>query len=154
MTEHRLGWIIHYQSQAYLHSGHIRDMLVPNPPYLVDGHDGSIHGIPAPDYAAGLWEQDYEQRIKPAHTIEHDPWDDVPFAAELRQALDQDGRIAAIRLLRHRAPTLTMTQAADFVTAVAAGERPSPTLLDQARSPEPHCPRWGYGPSPASPQPP
>lgn len=107
VTEHRLGWIVSYQSQAYLPSGGTGDLLAGNGPYLVDRHDGSIHLIPVTDYVAGLWEEDYEQRIKPFDSVENDPQSDIPFATEVHEAL-ADGRIAAIRLLRRRAPSPNM----------------------------------------------
>ncbi|MFC5825198.1 YrhB domain-containing protein [Nonomuraea insulae] len=142
VTEHRLGWIVSYQSQAYLRSGSISDLLGGNGPYLVDRHDGSIHLIPVTDYVAGLWEEDYEQHIKPIGSVENDPRRDIPFATEVRAALG-DGRVAAIRLLRRRAPILNMAQASDYVVAIGTGERPTAELIELVRPPEPFSPRLG-----------
>lgn len=142
VTEHRLGWIVSYQSQAYLRSGSTGDLLAGNGPYLVDRHDGSIHLIPVTDYVAGLWEEDYEQRIKPFDSVENDPHSDIPFATEVHEAL-ADGRIAAIRLLRRRAPSLNMTQASDYIAAIETGQRPTDELIELVRPPEPFSPRLG-----------
>ncbi|GAA1623482.1 hypothetical protein GCM10009733_020140 [Nonomuraea maheshkhaliensis] len=142
VTEHRLGWIVSYQSQAYLRSGSTSDLLAGNGPYLVDRHDGSIHLIPVTDYVAGLWEEDYEQRIKLIGSVENDPHSDIPFATEVREAL-ADGRIAAIRLLRRCAPGLNMVQASDYVAAVGSGKRPAAELIELARPPEPFTGRLG-----------
>jgi hypothetical protein len=143
VTEHRFGWVLHWQSQAFIHSGNRHDMLIGTGPYLVDRHVGSIHFIPGTDYMSGLWEEDYEQHIRPPHNATPDPWNDVPFAAELRKTLDGEGRIAAIRLLRQHAPALTMAQANQYVAAVAVGQHPPAQLLDLARAPEPFSPRLG-----------
>ncbi|MBC6461891.1 YrhB domain-containing protein [Actinomadura sp. HBU206391] len=152
ITEHRLGWIIHYQSRAFILSGDHRDALIGTGPYLVDRYDGSIHFIPGTDYMGGLWEEDYKQRIKPIHTVEQDPLGDVPFATEIREALESEGRIAAIRLLRRRATPLLMSQANLYVTALAANQRPSDELIELTRPPEPFCSRLGIrtitGPNP------
>ncbi|GAA3720337.1 hypothetical protein GCM10022224_102900 [Nonomuraea antimicrobica] len=142
VTEHRLGWIVSYQSQIYLRSGSTSDLLAGNGPYLVDRRDGSIHLIPVTDYVAGLWEEDYEQRIKPIGSVENDPHRDIPFATEVRAALG-DSRVAAIRLLRRRAPILNMTQASDYVAAIGTGERPAAELIELVRPPEPFSPRLG-----------
>jgi hypothetical protein len=157
VTEHRLGWIIGSQSEAYLRSGNTRDMLVGAGPYLVDRHDGSIHQIPAPDYRTGGWEEDYEQRIKPTPSAEAAPLRDVPFATELREALADHGRVTAIRVLRQNAPRLTMAQASAYVAAIEKDERPPTELIELARPPERFSPRLGIttiaGPIPSSVQP-
>ncbi|GAA2308043.1 hypothetical protein GCM10010149_67610 [Nonomuraea roseoviolacea subsp. roseoviolacea] len=142
VTEHRLGWIVSYQSQAYLRSGNGNDVLAGNGPYLVDRYDGSIHFIPVTDYVTGLWEEDYEQRIKPIGSVENDPHGDIPFATEVREALGE-GRTAAIRLLRRLVPSLNMAQASDYVAAIGAGERPTAELIEMVRPPEPFSPRLG-----------
>jgi hypothetical protein len=157
VTEHRLGWIIGSQSEAYLRSGNVSDMLVGGGPYLVDRHDGSIHYIPITDYVGGLWEEDYEQGIKPTGTAEADPHRGTPFATEIREALEQEGRVAAIRLLRRCAPSVNMAQANDYVAAIAAGERPSAGLIELVRPPDQFSRRLGITtvagplPSPADP---
>ncbi|WP_433178767.1 YrhB domain-containing protein [Actinoallomurus sp. CA-150999] len=161
VTEHRLGWIISSQSEAYLRSGNVSDMLVGGGPYLVDRHDGSIHHIPVTDYVRGLWEEDYEQRIKPTGAADADPHPGIPFATEVREALEQEGRVTAIRLLRRCAPSVNMAQANDYVAAIAAGERPPAGLIELVRPPDQFSRRLGIktiaGPllSPAdSPEPP
>ncbi|MGI5171181.1 YrhB domain-containing protein [Spirillospora sp. CA-253888] len=156
VIEHRLGWILHWQAQAFADSGDWRDMLIGTGPYLVDRHDGSVHFIPGTDYLGDLWEEDYEQRVKPPRDAEKDPWSDVPFATELRETFEREGRVAAIRLLRRHAPVLTMAQADQYVAAVAVGEHPSARLLELARPPEPFTGLLGIttvtGPNPASPE--
>lgn len=143
VTEHRLGWIIGSQSGAYLRSGNIGDALAGGGPYLVDHHDGSIHHIPVTDYVCGLWEEDYEQRIKPTGAAEADPHRGIPFATEIREALEQEGRVAAIRLLRRCAPSVNMAQANDYVAVIAAGERPSAGLIKLVRPPDQFSGRLG-----------
>ncbi|WP_433180659.1 YrhB domain-containing protein [Actinoallomurus sp. CA-150999] len=143
VTEHRLGWIISSQSEAYLRSGNVSDMLVGGGPYLVDRHDRSIHHIPITDYVGGLWEEDYEQRIKPTEAADADPHRGIPFATEVREALAQEGRVTAIRLLRRCAPSLNMTQASVYVTVVGNGECPPTELIELARPPQPFSPRLG-----------
>ncbi|GLY80831.1 YrhB domain-containing protein [Actinoallomurus iriomotensis] len=143
VTEHRLGWIIDSQSAAYVHSGDVGAMLVGGGPYLVDRHDGSVHRIPATDYVGGLWEEDYEQRIKPTGAAEADPLRGTPFATEIRKALEQEGRVAAIRRLRRCAPGVNMAQANDYVAAIAAGERPSAELIELAGPPDRFSSRLG-----------
>lgn len=143
VTEHRLGWIIDSQSGSYLRSGNVGDMLGGGGPYLVDRHDGSIHHIPITTYVCGLWEEDYEQRIKPTGAAEADPHRGTPFAAEIREALEQEGRVAAIRLLRRCAPSVNMAQANDYVAAIAAGERPSAGLIELVRPPDQFSGRLG-----------
>ncbi|MEV5568628.1 YrhB domain-containing protein [Spirillospora sp. NPDC052269] len=154
IIEHRLGWIGLWQSQAYLDSGDVRYVLMDTGAYLVDRYDGSVHHIPSADYTHDLWEEDYEQRIKPPQNIEPDPWSEVPFAAELRETLDGEGRIAAIRFLRRRVRALNMAQANQYVIAIAVGEHPPAPLLDLARPPEPFPRPFGIttltGPNPAS----
>ncbi|GLY90124.1 hypothetical protein Airi02_080530 [Actinoallomurus iriomotensis] len=161
VTEHRLGWIIASQSESYLRSGNAGDMLAGGGPYLVDRHDGSIHHIPITDYVGGLWEEDYEQRVKPTGAAEADPHRGIPFATEIREALEHEGRVAAIRLLRRCAPSVNMAEANDYVAAIAAGERPSAGLIELVRPPSRFSGRLGIttiaGPllSPAeSPEPP
>ncbi|WP_329237583.1 YrhB family protein [Actinoallomurus sp. NBC_01490] len=143
VTEHRFGWIIGSQSEAYLRSGNTSGALAGGGPYLVDHHDGSIHHIPITDYVCGLWEEDYEQRIKPTGAAEADPHCGLPFATEIREALEQEGRVAAIRLLRRCAPSVSMTQANEYVAAIAAGERPSAGLIERVRPPDQFSGRLG-----------
>ncbi|MCO8271203.1 YrhB family protein [Actinoplanes sp. TRM 88003] len=98
VEEHEFGWIVHWQSAAYLGTGDFRQSLVGGGPYLVDGEDGSVHRIPAHAFRPGRWEEQYRQRIR--GVVPPDP-----LAAAVRLTALGPGRTSAIRRLRKQYPS-------------------------------------------------
>ncbi|WIX88227.1 YrhB domain-containing protein [Amycolatopsis sp. DG1A-15b] len=57
---HRLGWVICSQSEGYVRSRELIDMVVGHGPFLVDGMDGSLQMVHATaDLEASEWIEDH-----------------------------------------------------------------------------------------------
>ncbi|MFF5521721.1 YrhB domain-containing protein [Streptomyces coeruleorubidus] len=132
VKEHALGWLVVWQSVEYIRSRDIGKMPVGHGPYLVDRQDGSIHHIPAPTYAADVWEDLYLQQIRGVRPSD-------PLAAAVEALVHSEGTMAAMRHLRKQAPQLGLPQAKAYVMAVRDGDDPPEELVDLARTPE-RCP--------------
>ncbi|MGW2402141.1 YrhB domain-containing protein [Kitasatospora sp. NPDC001664] len=118
VEEHELVWIVHYQTPEYLRTRDPMQRLGGNGPYLVDRLDGGLHAIGS---SVGDWEDDYRRRIRrmPVRTAVDDLEDAV------RQAVTEQGRVVAMRLLRRNVPALTHAEAAEYVTALRSGSAPA-----------------------------
>ncbi|GAA2484773.1 hypothetical protein Ahu01nite_011840 [Winogradskya humida] len=134
VEEHPLGWLISWQTPAFLRTGSIYDMAVGMGPYLVDGDDGSVHQIPVAELNG--WEGRYLREIKGVP-------DPDPLRDDVATIVHRDGTLPAMRHLRRECPALTVTQAKAYVTAVRdTGDHP-PELAVLTR-PEPERSRLGF----------
>jgi hypothetical protein len=122
---HAVGWLVFWQSAAYLRSGNVYDLLVGNGPYLLDRQDGSIHQIPVPTLGEN-WEELYLEQVKGITPPD-------ALLGAVRDVLSRDGRVAAIRHLRKHAPQLSMQDAKAYVDAVRHGGQPAEELIDRTR---------------------
>jgi hypothetical protein len=68
VAPHRLGWVIRSQSERYVRTRDVFDMVVGHGPFLVDGVDGvdgslhMVHGTA--DLEAGEWIEDYLEQVR------------------------------------------------------------------------------------------
>jgi hypothetical protein len=126
--EHPLGWIISWQSEAYLRTNDSRHALAGNGPYLVDKEDGSLHQIPVVDAVTGAWESDYLTRVKGRHV----PGPVDALHDEVRSIAGTRGRVHALRLLRRHVPAFSIREATAYTSALQAGLDPPADLLAAA----------------------
>ncbi|MEV6907062.1 YrhB domain-containing protein [Amycolatopsis sp. NPDC051071] len=111
---HRLGWVIHSQSERYLRTGEITDAVVGHGPFLVDGMDGSLHGLHATaDLENGEWIEEYLEQVRGIER--HDP-----LRSRVIELTDRGRRFDALRLMWAAAPDLNTHETSAYVDAVAA----------------------------------
>ena len=112
---HRLGWVVSSQSERYLRTGEIFDMVVGHHPFLIDGADGSLHTVHATaDLESGAWIEDYLEQVRGLDRVD-------PLRARITELLDSGQRLDALRLVRASAPDLGVQGAKEYLEAVAAG---------------------------------
>ncbi|GGN95787.1 hypothetical protein GCM10010112_86420 [Actinoplanes lobatus] len=126
VKEHEFGWLVTWQSAAWARSRDIRDMLIGQGPYLVDGLDGSIHHIPVTVVSHDEWLQLYRERIR------GEPKPD-PVLAAARELLRDEGTMAVLRHLRAVAPRLTLRETKAYVDALRDGGEPPAELVERTR---------------------
>ncbi|MCR6482900.1 YrhB family protein [Amycolatopsis sp. OK19-0408] len=57
---HRLGWVVHSQTERYARTRDMLDMAVGHGPFIVDGVDGSLHQVHATaTIEDGSWIDEY-----------------------------------------------------------------------------------------------
>ncbi|MDX3186843.1 YrhB domain-containing protein [Streptomyces sp. MN03-5084-2B] len=112
---HRLGWVIHSQSERYVRTRKLLDMVVGHGPFLVDGVDGSLHTVRAAgDLESGAWIEDYLEQVRGVERGD-------PLRSGVAGLLDSGQRLDALRFVRASAPDLGAQGAKEYVEAVAAG---------------------------------
>ncbi|MFK0244652.1 YrhB domain-containing protein [Amycolatopsis azurea] len=112
---HRLGWVLHSQSERYLLTRETRDAVVGHGPFLVDEVDGSLHMIHATaDLENGAWIEEYLEQVRAIEPAD-------PLRSRIAELVDRHRRFDALRLLRKSAPDLSPQEAKDYIEAVAAG---------------------------------
>ena len=112
---HRLGWVVHSQSERYARTGHFLDMVVGTSPFLVDGLDGSLHAVHATaDLEKGAWIEDYLEQVRGLERSD-------PLRSRVAELVDSGWRLDALRLVRASAPDLGAQGAKEYVEAAAAG---------------------------------
>lgn len=126
VTEHPLGWLVHWQSVAYVRSGDFSRMLVGHGPYLVDRKDGSIHHIPVTTFVTDQWEALYLQQVRGIKPPD-------PLLIEVRALVQRAGSMAALRHVRQQAPRMALQDAKAYVDAVRDGADPSEHLTALTR---------------------
>ncbi|WP_152611115.1 YrhB domain-containing protein [Amycolatopsis sp. MJM2582] len=132
VSPHRLGWVVHSQSERYLRSGEITDAVVGHGPFLVDAVDGSLHGLHATaDLEQGEWIAEYPEQVRGIER--HDP-----LRTRIIELTDRGRRFDALRLARASAPDLSPQEARDYVEAVAA-------RMSAPEHIRPHLPRTRTG---------
>jgi hypothetical protein len=134
VEEHELGWIVHWASVEYLRTGDSRYLLGGGGPYLVDRYDGSVHALPTVASLSDDWVWMYLEQVRGIEML------DV-LAETVRQLVNDEGTLAAIRYLRRREPGLTPAQAKEYVAAVRDGRDLPPEVADLTRSPREYSPR-------------
>ncbi|MBW6440065.1 YrhB family protein [Actinoplanes hulinensis] len=126
VEEHEFGWLLVWQSAAYARSRDLRDRLIGQGPYLVDGLDGSIHHIPVTVYCRDEWLQLYRERIR------GEPKPD-PVLATARELLRDEGTMAVLRHLRAVAPRRTLSETKAYADALRDGGEPPADLVERTR---------------------
>ncbi|MFJ3274002.1 YrhB domain-containing protein [Streptomyces sp. NPDC086776] len=121
VEEHELVWKAYWQSEEYARTRNRAAMLVGHGPYLVDRIDGGLHQIGAVSEIEGAWEADYRVRIR-GLTIRTSVDD---LHEEIREAAAVRGRMPAVRILRQRLPTLSPSQALEYVSALLHADAPA-----------------------------
>ncbi|MGI5359724.1 YrhB domain-containing protein [Streptomyces sp. CA-252508] len=118
---HELAWIVHWTCREYLRTGNHAFAPAGNGPYLVDRVDGSLHRTGVLSARDGTWETDYRRRVRGEvlRTAVHELHDEVRAMALTR------GWTHAMRTLRRGVPALSLTQAAEYVTALLGGGAPA-----------------------------
>lgn len=112
---HRLGWVISSQSERYVRTREIFDMVVGHHPFLVDEVDGSLHTVRvAVDLESGEWIEDYLEQVRGLERGD-------PLRSRVAELLDSGRRLDALRLVRASAPDLGAQGAKEYVEAVASG---------------------------------
>ncbi|MGW2373007.1 hypothetical protein [Kitasatospora sp. NPDC001683] len=106
--------------------------LVGSGPYLVDGHDGSIHPVPATTWIAEDWEELYLRQIKGARTPD-------PLVSTVRALVGSAGAVAAMSHLLKQVPRLSLQEARAYVRAIQDGAEPSDELANLTREAQ-SCP--------------
>jgi hypothetical protein len=134
VERHELGWLVTAQSAEYARTGDLRAMLVGGGPYLVDAQDASLHYIPGPTHRQD-WEAAYRYQVRG----ETPPEPADVFAEEVRAVLEQSGRLAALKHLRHHTrQRMTLRQAQRYLDSLAAAGMPPRDLA--ALTPRPYRP--------------
>ncbi len=64
VEEHDLGWLVFWQTAAWVRTQRFQDTLVGHGPCLVDALDGSVHSIPATTFIHGGWEEQYLVHVR------------------------------------------------------------------------------------------
>ncbi|GLP69181.1 hypothetical protein TUSST3_58040 [Streptomyces sp. TUS-ST3] len=121
VAEHELVWKVYWQSEEYARTRDPATMLIGHGLYLVDRLDGGLHRIGALSEIQGAWETDYRVRIRGLAV--RTPVDDLHD--EVREAASARGRMQAARILRQRLPTLSPSQALEYVRALLHADAPT-----------------------------
>ncbi|MET8997680.1 YrhB domain-containing protein [Amycolatopsis sp. NPDC004169] len=112
---HRLGWVVHTQSERYVRTQEMIDMVVGHGPFLVDGVDGSLHTLHATvDLESGEWIEDYLEQVRGLERGD-------PLRSRIAELIDSSQRLEALRFVRVFASDLGAQGAKEYVDAVAAG---------------------------------
>ncbi|MBM2615915.1 hypothetical protein JIG36_10140 [Actinoplanes sp. LDG1-06] len=123
--EHYFGWLVAWQSVAYLR-GNFNAMLLGNAPYLVDADDGSIHQVITHSPFGGDWEQEYLELVRGVRPPD-------PVLEAVRAALASGSKVAAVRDGLLLAPGLSLVEMKAYVDAVARNEDPPEDLVRRTR---------------------
>lgn len=144
ISPHRLGWVVHSQSERYVRTREMTDAVVGHGPLLVDGVDGSLHALHVTaDLESGAWIEEYLEQVRGIERPD-------PLRSRVAELLDTGRRLDALRAVRASAPDLGAQGAKEYVEAVAAGG----AVPDHVRSRLPRRPvgraaRWRLsGPNP------
>ncbi|MEV5721001.1 YrhB domain-containing protein [Amycolatopsis mediterranei] len=112
---HRLGWVIHSQSERHVRTREFTDMVVGHSPFLVDGVDGSLHAVRATvDLGSGEWIEDYLEQVRGLERVD-------PLRSRVAELIDSGQCLGALRFVRASASGLGVQGAKEYVEAVAAG---------------------------------
>jgi hypothetical protein len=115
IAPHRLGWVIHAQSERYVHTREMTDMVVGHGPFLVDGVDGSLHMVHATvDLESAEWIEDYLEQVRGIERGDS-------LRSRIAELIDAGRRLDALRFVRASASDLGAQGAKEYVEAVAAG---------------------------------
>ncbi|MEQ0557941.1 YrhB domain-containing protein [Amycolatopsis sp. NEAU-NG30] len=115
VAPHRLGWVIHAQSERYARTREMTDMVVGHGPFLVDGVDGSLHMVHATvDLESAEWIEDYLEQVRGIERAD-------PLRSRIAELVDAGRRLDALRFVRASAADLGVQGAKEYVEAVAAG---------------------------------
>ncbi|MFJ4428988.1 YrhB domain-containing protein [Streptomyces bobili] len=125
VVPHEFGWLVSTQSRAWLETGDSGHLIVGGGPILVDGEDGSVYMIPIVTFKMDNWQDEYRQRFR-GHTASAAK---ALLSARVAQILADEGRLAAMRVLRQHAPALDLKQALTYVSTLERGDGPSHDLL-------------------------
>lgn len=126
VRKHEFGWLVSIASRAWLETGEPRHFIVGGGPILVDGEDGSVYMIPILTFKMDHWQDAYRRQVRG-----HAPSDaKVPLSAQAARTLADEGRLAALRFLRRRAPALDLKQTITYVSALEHGVEPSRELVE------------------------
>ncbi|SBT40432.1 YrhB domain-containing protein [Micromonospora auratinigra] len=128
VERHPLGWLVFWQSARYVRTRDVRDMLIGQGPYLVDGEDGSIHHVPVTKLMTDDWEIRYRWQVR------GEPRPD-PVRDDVRAVLRDEGSLPAMRHLRRRCPALSPFDARAYVYALRDGGEPPADLVRRTRPP-------------------
>ncbi|MFF8387370.1 YrhB domain-containing protein [Streptomyces kanasensis] len=125
VVRHEFGWLVSTQSRAWLETGDSGHLIVGGGPILVDGEDGSVYMIPIVTFKMDNWQDGYRQRFR-GQTASAAK---APLSARVAQILADEGRLAAMRVLRQHAPALDLKQALTYVSTLERGDGPSHDLV-------------------------
>ncbi|MFG1645503.1 YrhB domain-containing protein [Amycolatopsis sp. NPDC049252] len=91
---HRLGWVTCSQSERYVRTRDVFDVVVGHGPFLVDGVDGSSHMVHGTaDLEAGEWIEGYLEQVRGLERFD-------PLRSRIVELIESGQRLDAIRLVR------------------------------------------------------
>ncbi|GAB3152927.1 hypothetical protein GCM10027258_54830 [Amycolatopsis stemonae] len=106
--------MINTQSERYVRTRELLDLVVGHGSFLVDGADGSLHMVHATaDLERGKWIEDYLEQVRGLEP-------DDPLRSRIAELVDSGRRLDALRLVRAFAPDLGAQGAKEYVEAAVA----------------------------------
>ncbi|MGV9264216.1 YrhB domain-containing protein [Kitasatospora sp. NPDC003701] len=132
VNETAVGWLIARQSDEYRRNPIPMNMLVGHGPYLVDGDDGAIYEIPGETLRTSDWQTIFLQQFRGSRRPD-------PILSSVRAILQSEGHVPAMRYLRRNAPSLGISEAKTYISAIQDGGDPPHELLQLTREAD-SCP--------------